>query len=133
MAGDAPGAPSMGLADELFVGTSGMEWPFCAALSRGDDVGVAVRGVCGLDSVATGRPGPGELGGAPTGLEKPVGEGRCVGVFAVEPGARLGRFSGVEARLVSLRRAVDAVDRGKGLMLLGDAFLVLLATDVEAP
>jgi hypothetical protein len=53
-----------------------------------------------------------------------------MGVFAVDPGATLGRFSGVGGRLVSLRRTAD---RDKGLMLLGDTFPVLPATDVEAP
>jgi hypothetical protein len=125
--GDAPGVLWMGLAGELCVDTSGLEWPFCDALSRGDDIGFATRGVCGLDSVATGRPVPGELGGTPTGLGKRVGEGLCVGAFAVGPSATLGRFSGVKGRLVSLRRAVD---REKGLILLGDAFPILPAADV---
>jgi hypothetical protein len=53
-----------------------------------------------------------------------------VGVFAVGPSATLGRFSGVKGRLVSLRRAVD---REKGLILLGDAFPVLPAADVKDP
>ena len=95
------------------------------------DVVVAVRGVCGVDGVATGR-APltvlGELAGAATGLRTPFGEGRCVGVCVTDP--VLGRLSGVDGRLASLHCAGDAVAGTSGLVYLVGAFPDLPSTDV---
>jgi hypothetical protein len=97
------------------------------------DVGVATRGVYGLDDVATGRaplPDLGEPAGAATRLERPSDEGRCVGVCATDPGTVLGRLSDVEERLASIRRAGDAVSGASELMFLEDAFPDLPPSDV---
>jgi hypothetical protein len=52
---------------------------------------------------------PDELAGAATGLEKPLGEGQCSGVWVADPDAMLGRPTDVEGREISPRCAGDAV------------------------
>jgi hypothetical protein len=127
----------VGLIGELEGGATELERPLWNAPSPNlhvTDVGVALRGVCGLDSVLTGRVplhGPGKLAGAASELEKALGEG--AGVFARDPGTMLEQLSSVERRLTSFRRAGDATGGTNGLVLLGDAFPGLVTARSETP